>query len=106
MKPLLLFSLVCSLLGGCARYTLTQEDIISRHSKVQIIRTGNAQGPYIEINGFVGNPDMPISVSWNTPNGLVKVDSKAEKGYYFAVDAYANKEKEVFWILYKLPNQK
>ena len=81
-------------------------DILSRYPQNLIIRSGGVQGPYKELTGFVGNPDMPISASWNSPDGLTKVDWPAEKGYYFQVNVYENKQKGIFWVLLKLPNSK
>ena len=105
-KLLFLSCLLFALLSGCSRYPLTKQEILLQYPTAKIINTGGAEGPYAELSAFVGNPDMPISVNWPTPAGVTKVDWPAEKGYYFCVNEYVNKKKEVFWVLMRLPNQR
>jgi hypothetical protein len=97
---LLIFLLLC----GCSRYTLTKEQILRNHANVQIVKSGSAEGPFIESSCFVGNPDGAISVSWTTSKGVTKLEWPAEKGFAFAADGYVNSDGEVFWVLLRLPN--
>ncbi|MFA6289999.1 MAG: hypothetical protein WC661_21655 [Opitutaceae bacterium] len=109
MKHLSILIFFCIFLSACRpKYTLTKETILAgTHAPgVEVIKTGGAEGPFISVGGFVGNPNQKTNLSWKTSKGETKVEWPAEPGYYFQIDRYQNADADFFWILLRLPNKK